>query len=243
MVYCAKAMASSFRSAPRGFSRLLLLRAFRFGQLASYSTDVIPSGPGSRERLPGRPSRRRCFSGLLPEFTGNQRYPFTLGTDGHWYPRKSLFASLLVVPFYLPPVLCGVPTENVAFWLAWSQAGGGGPRWYGHGPLLSGYSPTGGARTGAGSLPRPGLWHRHLDGGGPESQRPCGSFSMHRRSDPAAEPLSAFAPKSRSGRPPGRCRGLYPTSDRHPAVSPGSVPLPPRSIGGLESLCQALHWA
>src|SRR5262249_42628170 len=53
----------------------------------------------------------------LPE---NQRYTFT-EVNGHLYSIKPIFVSLLATPFFLPPVLGGVPTENVEFWIAWGR--------------------------------------------------------------------------------------------------------------------------
>ena len=42
-------------------------------------------------------------------------------TNGHLYSEKSVFVSLLAAPFYLPPVLAGVPTERYDFWIAWGR--------------------------------------------------------------------------------------------------------------------------
>jgi hypothetical protein len=47
-----------------------------------------------------------------------QGYAFT-EAGGHLYPRNSIYTSLLVAPAYLPPVLLGVPTHSVGFWVAW----------------------------------------------------------------------------------------------------------------------------
>lgn len=41
--------------------------------------------------------------------------------NGHLYPRNSLFVSILVAPLYLPPVLAGVPTDAIRFWIAWGR--------------------------------------------------------------------------------------------------------------------------
>jgi hypothetical protein len=41
--------------------------------------------------------------------------------NGHVYSEKSVFVSLLVAPFYLPPVLAGVPSERYEFWIAWGR--------------------------------------------------------------------------------------------------------------------------
>jgi hypothetical protein len=48
-------------------------------------------------------------------------YSFAASPDGHLYPKNSIFVSLLATPLYLPPVLAGVPTENVRVWIAWSR--------------------------------------------------------------------------------------------------------------------------
>src|SRR5262249_4353410 len=47
-----------------------------------------------------------------------QGYAFT-EAGGHLYPRNSVYTSLLVAPAYIPPVLAGVPTHSVGFWVAW----------------------------------------------------------------------------------------------------------------------------
>jgi hypothetical protein len=47
-----------------------------------------------------------------------QEYAFT-EAGGHLYPRNSVYVSLLVAPFYLPPVLGGVNLHNLRFWVAW----------------------------------------------------------------------------------------------------------------------------
>jgi len=54
---------------------------------------------------------------------GDPRYR-TLGwteSNGHLYPRKSIFVSILVAPFYLLPVLAGVPDSAYFFWIAWGR--------------------------------------------------------------------------------------------------------------------------
>jgi hypothetical protein len=48
-------------------------------------------------------------------------YSFTESADGHLYAKNSVFVSLLVAPLYLPPVVLGVPTEDVRFWIAWGR--------------------------------------------------------------------------------------------------------------------------
>ena len=40
---------------------------------------------------------------------------------GRLYPMKPLAVSLLAAPFYAPPILVGVPTDRVEFWVAWGQ--------------------------------------------------------------------------------------------------------------------------
>jgi hypothetical protein len=59
----------------------------------------------------------RSYYESLPQ---NQRYTFT-EVDGHLYSIKPIFVSLLATPFFLPPVLAGVPTEMVEFWIAWGR--------------------------------------------------------------------------------------------------------------------------
>jgi hypothetical protein len=56
--------------------------------------------------------------------TARDRWAWT-ESQGHLYSRKSMFVSLLVAPFYLPPVLAGVPTENVGFWIGWGRFAAG----------------------------------------------------------------------------------------------------------------------
>jgi hypothetical protein len=46
--------------------------------------------------------------------------------NGHLYSEKSAFVSLLVAPFYLPPVLAGVPAERYDFWIAWGRLAAAG---------------------------------------------------------------------------------------------------------------------
>jgi hypothetical protein len=67
-----------------------------------------------RDSLPEGPE----FEGLPP----SHRWGWTESAqDGRLYPMKSVFVSLLVAPFYLPPVLAGVPTERYDFWIAWAR--------------------------------------------------------------------------------------------------------------------------
>jgi hypothetical protein len=47
-----------------------------------------------------------------------QHYAFT-ESGGHLYPRNSVYVALLIAPLYLPPVLWGVPTNALRFWVAW----------------------------------------------------------------------------------------------------------------------------
>jgi hypothetical protein len=50
----------------------------------------------------------------------SSRWPWTRSEyNGHLYSEKSMFVSILVAPFYLPPVLAGVPTESYEFWISW----------------------------------------------------------------------------------------------------------------------------
>jgi hypothetical protein len=48
------------------------------------------------------------------------RYAF-IDSQGHLFAMKPIFVSLLALPWYLPPVLSGVPTEAVDFWIAWGR--------------------------------------------------------------------------------------------------------------------------
>ncbi len=41
--------------------------------------------------------------------------------NGHLYPMHSYFVPFLLTPFYLPPILAGVPTDAVRFWVAWGR--------------------------------------------------------------------------------------------------------------------------
>jgi hypothetical protein len=59
----------------------------------------------------------RQYYESLPE---NQRYTFTV-VNGHLYSIKPVFVSLLATPFFVPPVLVGVPAEKVEFWLGWGR--------------------------------------------------------------------------------------------------------------------------
>lgn len=49
-----------------------------------------------------------------------QRWAWT-ESNGHLYSRKSLFVSLLVSPWYVAPVLAGIPTGNYDFWISWGR--------------------------------------------------------------------------------------------------------------------------
>ena len=59
----------------------------------------------------------RPYYESLPE---KQRYTFT-EVNGHLYSIKPVFVSLLAAPFFSPPVLAGVPAENVDFWIGWGR--------------------------------------------------------------------------------------------------------------------------
>lgn len=60
------------------------------------------------------------YRGYYESMPANKRYAFT-DSHGHLYPMKPLFVSLLVVPLYVPPLLAGVPTDAVDFWVAWGR--------------------------------------------------------------------------------------------------------------------------
>lgn len=61
-------------------------------------------------------SYRAYADGLSP----GQKYTFA-ESGGHLYPMKPIFVSLLALPAYLPPVLAGVPTADVEFWVGWGR--------------------------------------------------------------------------------------------------------------------------
>ncbi len=47
-------------------------------------------------------------------------YPVT-ESNGHLYPMKPMFVSLLATPLYCFPIALGVATENVPFWIGWGH--------------------------------------------------------------------------------------------------------------------------
>jgi hypothetical protein len=61
------------------------------------------------------------FRETYDQLPDSQKFTFTRTEDGRLYPMKWLFVSLLVVPAYLPLVLAGLPTDNVALWIAWGR--------------------------------------------------------------------------------------------------------------------------
>jgi hypothetical protein len=65
-----------------------------------------------------------AFRPWLDRRAAGEHWPWT-ESNGHLYSEKSVFVSLLVAPWYLPPVLAGVPTENYDFWIAWGRIAAG----------------------------------------------------------------------------------------------------------------------
>lgn len=58
-----------------------------------------------------------AFRDYYKSLPADQKYPF-VESKTHLYPQKPFFVSLLAAPFYLPPILAGVPTTAVDFWIS-----------------------------------------------------------------------------------------------------------------------------
>ncbi|OAI41719.1 hypothetical protein AYO40_02400 [Planctomycetaceae bacterium SCGC AG-212-D15] len=89
-----------------------------------YHQDVVPLAfaPVSMIRYgtvslePFRP----YYDGLVAENPNADRWAWS-ESNGRLYSEKSMFVSMLAVPFYLPPVLAGVPTDDYRVWIAWGR--------------------------------------------------------------------------------------------------------------------------
>lgn len=55
----------------------------------------------------------------------DERWAWT-ESNGHLYNRKSIFVSILVAPWYVPPVIAGVPTKAYPFWISWGRIAAAG---------------------------------------------------------------------------------------------------------------------
>jgi hypothetical protein len=65
------------------------------------------------------------YHDLLPL---KERWAWT-ESNGHLYSRKSMFVSMLVAPWYIPPVVAGVPTDtpwSCDFWISWGRMAAAG---------------------------------------------------------------------------------------------------------------------
>jgi hypothetical protein len=63
-----------------------------------------------------------AFRPYLETIPEQDRWAWTESdSNGHLYSRKSVFVSLLAAPFYLPPVLAGIPDQEYRVWIAWGR--------------------------------------------------------------------------------------------------------------------------
>jgi hypothetical protein len=85
-----------------------------------YAADVIPIGLMPVSILRDGTLNMDSFRPYYEEMHPGQRYTF-VEVGGHLYPMKPFTVSLLAVPFYVPPVLLGVPTLDTTFWIRWGR--------------------------------------------------------------------------------------------------------------------------